>query len=267
MRTREAGHAMRWLATFAALTMLAPAVPAAEESREAAAGANWQRWTADNQVENVASLQRGARNFMNYCAGCHSLKYLRYERMAKDLRISEQQLKDYLIIPGDKPTDYILTPMPAADAENWLGKPANDLSLVARSRGTDWVYRFLKTFYADPTRPTGANNLQLENTAMPPVLSELQGVQQALFRNEEQRDETGKATLKRVFAGFEPGVAGRLSAAQYDEFVRDTVNFLDYVGEPAQVDRRQLGIWVVLFLLAFTWIAWLLKQEYWKDVH
>ncbi|MGB8327565.1 MAG: cytochrome c1 [Steroidobacteraceae bacterium] len=266
MRTAEGCRRARIFAAIASCTLV-PAAFAEQEHTGAAAGTDWQHWSANNRVENLASLQRGARNFMNYCVGCHSLKYLRYQRMAQDLRISERQLKEYLIVPGYQSTDYMTTPMSASDAEDWFGKPANDLSLVARSRGSDWTYRFLKTFYADPTRPTGANNLQLENTAMPPVISELQGVQRATFRNAEQTDENGKVTPRRVFAGFELVAPGRLDAARYDEFVRDTVNFLDYVGEPAQVDRRRLGIWVVLFLLAFTWIAWLLKNEYWKDVH
>jgi ubiquinol-cytochrome c reductase cytochrome c1 subunit len=134
-------------------------------------------------------------------------------------------------------------------------------------RGTDWLYQFLKTFYADPSRNTGVNNLRFETTAMPHVLSELQGVQTAVFRNVEVKGAGGAVTTQPVFDHFEQSVPGRLSAEEYDAFARDLVNFLDYVGEPAQADRRQLGIWVVLFLLVFTWIAWLLKKEYWRDIH
>jgi ubiquinol-cytochrome c reductase cytochrome c1 subunit len=236
--------------------------PAAE-----ATPTDWQHWQTGNEISNLGSLQRGARNFMGYCSGCHSLKYLRYKRMGDDLSIDDALLSKYLVPASAKPTDYITTAMPAADAEAWFGKVPPDLSLETRLRGTDWVYQYLKTFYADPSRITGVNNLRLENASMPHVLSELQGVQTAVFRNVEVKGEGGAVTTQRVFDHFEQLVPGRLSAEEYDGFVRDLVNFLDYVGEPAQADRRQLGIWVVLFLLVFTWIAWLLKKEYWRDIH
>ena len=157
--------------------------------------------------------------------------------------------------------------MPAADAATWFGKTPPDLSLMARARGTDYLYQFLKTFYADTSKSTGANNLRLEGTAMPHVLSELEGVKKAVFRTEQKQGEDGKPRSERVFEKFETVVPGRLSEADYDAFVRDTVNFLDYASEPAQVQRRHLGVFVVLFLIAFTWLAMLLKKEYWKDVH
>jgi len=230
-------------------------------------GTGWMKWHAGNEVANIASLQRGARNFTNYCLGCHSLKYVRYSRLAEDLQIPDDALEQFLLPPGDKPADYILSSMPAPDAESWFGKAPPDLSLIARSRGPDYLYQFLKTFYADPSRATGVNNLRLDATAMPHVLSELEGVKKAVFRNVEVRGEDGKPRPERVFDRFETIVPGRLSEADYDAFVRDTVNFLDYAGEPSQVKRRALGVWVVLFLLAFTWLAWQLKKEYWKDVH
>lgn len=236
--------------------------PAAE-----AAPTDWQHWQAGTDVSNLDSLQRGARDFMGYCFGCHSLKYLRYQRMGDDLSIDAALLDKYFVPANAKPADYIVTAMPAADAEAWFGKPPPDLSLETRLRGTDWLYQFLKTFYADPSRNTGVNNLRFETTAMPHVLSELQGVQTAVFRNVEVKGAGGAVTTQRVFDHFEQSVPGRLSAEEYDTFARDLVNFLDYVGEPAQTDRRQLGIWVVMFLLVFTWIAWLLKKEYWRDIH
>jgi ubiquinol-cytochrome c reductase cytochrome c1 subunit len=247
------------------VALTAGAARAAEEG--GAIGDSWKEWHADNEVANIASLQRGARNFMSYCFGCHSLKYVRYSRVAKDLAIPEEQLAKLLLPPGDKPGDYILTSMPAADAEAWFGKTPPDLSLIARSRGPDYLYQFLKTFYADPSKATGVNNLRLEATSMPHVLSELEGVKRAVFKNVEVKGEDGKPRAERVLEKFELSVPGRFSEAQYDAFVRDTVNFLDYVGEPTQVKRRALGVWVVLFLIAFTWLAWLLKKEYWKDVH
>jgi len=228
--------------------------------------ASWQR-EAENEVANLASLQRGARNFMAYCSGCHSLKFVRYSRVCEDLNIAEDQCQALLVRPGDKAVDYIKAPMPAADATEWFGKAPPDLSLVARSRSPDWIFNFLTTFYADPaSRQTGVNNLQLPGTAMPHVLASLQGVQSAVWRNVETKGEGGQSLVTREFEKFEPGVAGSVTPAQYDEFVRDTVNFLAYAGDPTQLQREGLGIWVILFLLMFTGIALLLKKEYWKDV-
>lgn len=242
---------MRKLAIIAAALAFTPLVFASGEGGEPVA---WQNWHADNAIADRASLQRGVRNFMNYCSGCHSLKYLRYQRIGTDLGIDEDALKADLVLPGAKATDYVITAMPTADAVNWFGIAPPDLSLIARSKGTDYVFRYLKTFYADPATPSGSNNLALPNSAMPHVLAGLQGVQRAIF------DPQGK------FQSFEMVVPGQLSAAEYDAFVRDTVNFLEYAGEPAKLTRATIGVWVVLFLLLFTGLAWLLKQEYWKDV-
>ena len=235
---------------------------AAEESAgtgEAARfGADWESWHANTNVTDMPSVQRGARNFVSYCLGCHSLKYQRWSRLGTDLSIPPDLLQKDLIPPGDRASDYILTTMPAKDAETWFGKTPPDLTLMARARGPNYLYQYLKTFYVDPTRQTGANNLRLPTTAMPDVLSELEGLKRAVFRDVDH---------EQVFDHFETLAPGRLSAAEYDGFVRDTVNFLDYVSEPTQAARRALGVWVVLFLLLFTWLAWLMKREYWKDVH
>jgi ubiquinol-cytochrome c reductase cytochrome c1 subunit len=253
-------------ALLATAVFIQGAAQAAEEGA-VGLGADWKTQHADTDVANTASLQRGARNFSNYCLGCHSLKYERWSRMAQDLAIPDTLLEKDLMPPGDKPAQYVLTTMPAADAEAWFGKTPPDLSLMARARGTDYLYQFLTTFYVDPTRQTGANNLRLPATAMPHVLSELEGLKRAIYKNVEKRGEDGKVTTDQVFDHFEQIAPGRLSTAEYDSFVRDTVNFLDYVGEPTQQARRSLGVWVVLFLLVFTWLAWLMKKEYWKDVH
>jgi ubiquinol-cytochrome c reductase cytochrome c1 subunit len=228
--------------------------------------ASWQR-EAENEVANLASLQRGAKNFMAYCSGCHSLRYVRYSRIAEDLKISDELRDQYLVKPGAKFTDYVKAAMPEKDATEWFGKAPPDLSLVARSRSPDWVFNFLTTFYADPaSRQTGVNNMQLPGTAMPHVLASLQGVQTAVWKNVEHKGEDGKPVVTHEFETFEPGVVGSLTNVQYDEFVRDTVNFLQYVSDPTQVERQSLGVWVVLFLLMFTGIAYMLKKEYWKDV-
>lgn len=252
-----------------ALLLASGALSAAEADKgaEGAAQTNWKLWRAEVDTSNKASLQRGARNFANYCSGCHSLKYERYSRMGADLDIAPDLLEKYLVPPGEKATNYILTTMPAADSEAWFGKTPPDLSLMARARGSDYLYRLFKTYYIDPTRPTGVNNLQYPQIAMPHVLSELEGLKKPVFKTEEKRGADGKTATEQVFDHFEQVSPGRMTPEEYDGFVRDTVAFLTYVGEPAQLQRHSLGIWVVLFLLVFTWLAWLLKKEYWKDVH
>jgi ubiquinol-cytochrome c reductase cytochrome c1 subunit len=239
----------------------------AETGAEGATPIDWHTWRAEVDVANHGSLQRGARNFVSYCLPCHSLKYERYSRLGEDLEIPPDLLDKYIVQPGDKSTDYILTTLPQKDAEAWFGKAPPDLSLMARARGPDYIYRLFKTYYIDPTRPTGANNLQLPGVAMPHVLSELEGLKKPVYKSVSKAGEDGKTTTEQVFDHFEQIAPGRMNAEEYDSFVRDTVAFLAYVGEPAQIQRHSLGIWVVLFLLVFTWLAWLLKTEYWKDVH
>jgi ubiquinol-cytochrome c reductase cytochrome c1 subunit len=260
-------RALEALVCGAALLASGTLFAAEGEGAEGATQTSWKSWHADIDVANHGALQRGARNFVNYCLPCHSLKYERYSRLGEDLNIPADLMDKYIVQPGDKSTNYIQTTMPAADAEAWFGKTPPDLSLIARARGTDYLYRFLKTFYIDPTRQTGANNLQLPATAMPHVLSELEGLKKPVFKSVEKAGEGGKSGTEQVFDHFEQVAPGRMNAEEYDTFVRDTVAFLSYVGEPAQIQRHGLGIWVVLFLLLFTWLAWLLKKEYWKDVH
>jgi len=262
---------MRTEAVLAAVLLTVAAcvpqrLPAAEAEGAAKFGADWESWRADTNVADLASVQRGARNFVSYCLGCHSLKYERWSRLGADLKIPGQLLEQNLVPPGAKVSDYILTGMPAADAEAWFGKTPPDLSLMVRARGKNYIYQYLTTFYVDPTRPTGANNLALPTTAMPDVLSEVEGLKEAVYRTETVMVE-GKPKSEQVFDHFEMLAPGRMSLAEYDGFVPDTVNFLDYVSEPTQLERRQLGVWVVLFLLVFSWLALLVKLEYWKDVH
>ena len=249
-------------AAFAAAATLVWGCALAKEG----GGEDWRSWHAANDVTNRTSLQQGARNFINYCLGCHSLQYMRYNRVAQDLGLTEEQLKTNLMFTGQRPFDVMKSAMPTADAETWFGRAPPDLSLIARARGPDYLYQFLKTFYLDSGRPTGVNNLALENAAMPQVLADLQGTQKAVFVL-EKKDEGNGAQMVRVFDHFEQVSPGRMSAAEFDEFVRDTVNFLDYVGEPVRAQREALGLWVVLFLLVFTGFAWALKKEIWKDVH
>lgn len=216
---------------------------------------------ANNDVTNKVSLQRGAKYFVNYCLGCHSAQYVRYNRLAEDLGLSEEQLVENLMLTGEQPHDTMVNAMLAEDAARWFGQPPPDLSLIARSRGTDYLYNFLRAFYLEEGSPTGVNNLFLENTSMPHVLWELQGIQRAVF------EEHAEDNAEPVFTGFELDVPGALDQQAYDQVVRDIVNFLDYVGEPMQQQRRALGIKVIAFLLVFWLFAYLLKREIWRDVH
>ena len=217
--------------------------------------------SSGTDINNTESLQRGARNFMNYCSGCHSLKYLRYNRMAEDLKIPESELKN-LMFTSDKPFETVNSAMPK-DSESWFGKEPPDLSLMARARGVDYIYSFLKGFYVDKTRPWGVNNLYLPSAAMPHVLAERQGLQKPVFKNEP--DEHGSANM--VLVGVDTMTPGALKPEEYDLFVRDIANFLDYAGEPVKEKRQSMGVFVTLFLLVFFVFAYLLKKEYWKDVH
>jgi ubiquinol-cytochrome c reductase cytochrome c1 subunit len=219
--------------------------------------------SAHNDVANIASLQRGARNFVNYCQGCHSARYVRYSRLASDLGLSEQQVIDNLMFTGERVHDTMKVAMRPEDAARWFGTTPPDLSLIARSRGPDYIYSFLRSFYVDPSRPTGVNNMMLPGTSMPHVLWELQGVQQAVYDGES---DAAHDAVHKKFKGFELAKPGSLSPQEYDQFVRDTVNFLDYIAEPMQLQRRELGFRVLGFLLVFFLFAYFLKKEYWKDV-
>jgi ubiquinol-cytochrome c reductase cytochrome c1 subunit len=218
--------------------------------------------SAGTDIKNTESLQRGARDFMNYCSGCHSLKYLRFNRLGTDLKIPESELAANLMFTTDKVFDTINSAMPK-DSEAWFGKQPPDLSLIARARGTDYLYSYMKGFYVDKTRPWGVNNLYLPSAAMPDVLAQLHGLQKPVFKN--VADEHGSARM--VLDGVEPMTPGALKPEEYDQFVRDIVNFLDYAGEPVKDKRQSMGVFVTLFLLVFFVFAYLLKKEYWKDVH
>jgi ubiquinol-cytochrome c reductase cytochrome c1 subunit len=213
---------------------------------------------ANNDPGNINSLQRGARNFMNYCAGCHSAKYVRFNTLGRDLELSEDQLIENLMFNAEQTFDTIQASMPLDDAARWFGQPPPDMSLMARARGTDYVYNYLRGFYLDPDSPTGVDNRVLEGTSMPNVLWELQGYQKAIFSEDEHGIE--------VFERFEQVTEGSISAQEFDEFVRDTTNFLEYIGEPVRSTRRVLGVWVLMFLTVFLIIASMLKKQIWKDV-
>ncbi len=218
----------------------------------------FERKSANNDVTNLASLQRGAKYYMNYCLGCHSLEHVRYQRIADDLRLPEDVMLENLAFTGEELADMVYIAMPGEDAEEWFGLAVPDLSLVTRSRSPDWVYNFLRAFYVDEDTLTGTNNKMLENTAMPHVLWSLQGLQAAVYEESANGD--------KVFTGFETVREGRLSEREYDRVIRDIVNFLDYVGEPVQTQRRAMGFWVLAFISVFILLAYLLKREYWRDI-
>ncbi|HSO79310.1 MAG TPA: cytochrome c1 [Chromatiaceae bacterium] len=218
---------------------------------------------ANIDLKDKASLQRGAGHFVNYCMGCHSLQYMRYNRMAEDMDIDDTTLRQNLIFTGAKPGDLMISSMSPENAAKWLDIAVPDLTLVTRWRSPDWVYTYLKTFYADPSRPYGVNNLVFPQVGMPNVLAGLQGVQQPKF--EEHKSADGQVVQRVV--GIEHAVGGTLSAEEFDTFARDLTAFLTYAGEPMKLERQKLGIYVLIFLAIFFVVAYALKKEYWKDVH
>ena len=223
----------------------------------AAAGGDVQQ--AGTDLNDRASLQRGAQLYMNYCSGCHSLKYLRYSRMAEDLGLTEDEVMKNLNFTGAKFGEQVQVSMPAAGGEKWFGKMPPDLSVISRVRGSDWIYTYLKSFYLDESRPLGWNNKLFPNASMPNVLWELQGLQHAEFGKPD-------ATGERPVLGLTVTQAGVQNAEQFDQTARDISAFLEYAGEPAALKREKIGVWVILFLAFLTFLAWLLKQEYWRDV-
>ena len=228
-----------------------------------AAGGEVPLLEAKVELGDRASLQRGAKLFVNYCAGCHSAQFVRYSRMGRDLGLTEEQVRANLMLASDKPGDPILATLGAEDANAWFGVVPPDLSLTARARGPDWIYTYLMTFYRDEDRPFGANNLVYPDVAMPHALVGLQGVQ----ARKEGAGEDGHAAPRGAGDLLELVEPGSMSVAEYRRAVRDLVNFMVYVGEPAKLDRYVIGGWVLLFLLVFFVIARLLYKEYWKDVH
>jgi ubiquinol-cytochrome c reductase cytochrome c1 subunit len=222
---------------------------------------------ANVRVDDIASLQRGSRLFFNYCSGCHSLQYLRFSRIAEDLKLDEKDVANNLVFTGAKIGDKASNNMPAPLATGWFGKAPPDLSLEARAKGSDWIYNYLKSFYVDASRPVGWNNKVFPNVSMPNALWELQGIQVATKPAAGEGHEPAPTGGEAGVGKLEIRTPGRLNGEQYDQAVRDITAFLTYAGEPAALKREAVGIWVLLYLALFTFIAWLLKHEFWKDVH
>ncbi len=215
---------------------------------------------AGNDLSDRASLQRGAQLYMSYCSGCHSLKYLRYSRMSEDLGLTEEEVMRNLNFSGGKIGDQVHVSLKEDDGKKWFGKMPPDLSLISRVRGSDWVYTYLKSFYLDESRPLGWNNKLFPNASMPNPLWQMQGLQHAEFGKADAAGERPVEALKVTQPGDVP-------PQQYDRAVRDITNFLEYAGEPAALKRQGIGVWVILFLALLALLAYLLKQEYWRDVH
>ncbi|MCP1374107.1 cytochrome c1 [Dyella lutea] len=211
---------------------------------------------AGNNISDQASLQRGAKLFFNYCVGCHSIKFMRYSRIGEDLGLTEQEVMQNLNFTGVNYGETIESHMPAEDAAKWFGKAPPDLSLEVRAKTADWVNAYLNSFYLDPSRPVGWNNTVFPNASMPNPLWELQGIQTAVRK--DGSEEIEKLELSKP---------GKMTPEQYQQATRDLTNFLEYVSEPAALQRKHYGIWVLLFLAGFTLLAYMLKKEYWKDVH
>ena len=214
-------------------------------------------------LSNQQSLQRGAKIFINYCLSCHSAAYMRYNRMGQDLSISDDVLKENLMFGAEKVGDVMSISMRQEDSVNYFGVIPPDLSVIARSRGADWLYTYFKTFYKDDSRPFGVNNLVYKDTAMPHVLWELQGEQHLV-----SKESIAAVYYDPSYSDFLELVSpGKLTEKEYDRTVRDLVNYLVYMGEPIKLKRTKIGVWVMFYLFVFLLIAYMLKKEYWKDIH
>jgi ubiquinol-cytochrome c reductase cytochrome c1 subunit len=228
-------------------------------------GLAWDK--APNMTNDLPALQHGAKLFVNYCLNCHSAAYMRYNRLT-DIGLSEQQIKDNLLFGDAKVGDTMKSAIDPKQAKEWFGANPPDLTLVARSRsghggtGADYLYTYLRTYYRDPTKATGWNNLAFPNVAMPNVLYQLQGDREPVY---EKREEHGHEV--EAFMGWKQVSPGAMTPLQYDQAVGDLVGYLQWMSEPAQNTRVRVGVWVLLFLGLFTVIAWRLNAAFWKDIH
>lgn len=246
-------RALRVLASlFAALCIASPVL--------AAGGSDVALSKAPVNLRDAVSLQRGAHLFVNYCMGCHSANYMRYNRLT-EIGLTEEQIREYLLLSGDKVGSTMSIAMRPADAKEWMGKAPPDLTVIARSKRPDYLYTLLRSYYVDESRALGWNNLAYPNIGMPHPLWQLQG--QPVLKVEE-RESHGKMVQVRSIVPDQPGV---LSAAEYDRAAADLVNFLTYMGEPWRLQSVRVGIIVMFFLSIMLLLVYLLKLEYWRDVH
>lgn len=213
-------------------------------------------------VRDLASLQSGAKTFVNYCLNCHSASLVRYTQL-RDIGLSDDQIRDYLIFNGGKVGELMTVSMPRKDAKEWFGAVPPDLSVTARSRGADWLYSYLRGFYRDPATLTGWNNTVYPNVGMPHPMWELQG-ERTLVHDDNGGEGHGALAAAPTFDVTRPG---KLTPTEYDATVRDLTNFMVWMAEPHQLKRREMGMWVLMGLAVLTFVSWLLYKNYWKDVH
>jgi ubiquinol-cytochrome c reductase cytochrome c1 subunit len=232
-----------------------------------ASSANAIAWDkAPQSTNDLASLQNGAKLFVNYCLNCHSAAYMRYNRL-RDIGLTEQQIKDNLLFSTEKVGDTMKATIDPKEAKGWFGANPPDLTVIARSRaghggsGADYLYTYLRTYYRDETKATGWNNLAFPNVGMPHVLWQLQGERKPVYEEHESHGHKDQ-----VFKGWEQVKPGSMTSVQYDQAMGDLVNYLQWMGEPAQNARVRIGVWVLLFLGMFTVIAWRLNAAFWKDI-
>ena len=228
-------------------------------------GIPWDK--APAKTNDLAALQNGAKVFVNYCLNCHSASFMRYNRL-KDIGLTEQQIKDNLLFTTDKVGDTMVAAMDPKQAKQWFGGNPPDLTVIARSRsaqgqgsGADYLYTYMRTFYADDTKPTGWNNLAFPNIGMPHVLWQMQGKRVPIYETVEEHGHE-----VHVFKGWEQVTPGTMTVEQYDQTVGDLVNYLQWMAEPAQNTRVRLGVWVMLFLCVLTLFTWRMNAAFWKDV-
>jgi ubiquinol-cytochrome c reductase cytochrome c1 subunit len=248
--------------TFAALiSAMALAASMALSSLTYAAGPAVQLDTAPVNLGDQVSLQRGAKYFVNYCLNCHQAQFMRYKSL-EGIGLTEAQIKqNFIFDPNGKVTDSMTSPLTAKDAKEWFGGVPPDLTLAGRSRGADWLYTYLRTYYRDDQSPTGWNNKVFANVGMPHVLHDLQGTQRAIY---VEKDDHGKKV--KVLNGFEMEKPGSMSPREYDVFVGDLVNYMTYMAEPSRANRTSIGVLVLFFLGVMYLVSLWLKNEYWKDV-
>jgi ubiquinol-cytochrome c reductase cytochrome c1 subunit len=231
----------------------------------AGGGVAWDKAPAN--LNDLPALQNGAKLFVNYCLNCHSASYVRYNRL-RDIGLSEQQIKDNLLFATDKVGETMKAAIDPKEAKEWFGANPPDLSLVARSRsgpggtGADYLYTYLRTYYRDPEKATGWNNLAFPSVGMPHVLWELQGERKPVFDTVKEHGHD-----VQVFKGWQQVSPGSMTPLQYDQAIGDLVGFMQWMGEPTQHSRIRIGVWVLLFLGVFTVFAWRLNAAYWKDIN
>jgi ubiquinol-cytochrome c reductase cytochrome c1 subunit len=253
---------MKFITKLIAILALLPTLALAE-------GGEFPLDAQPKGTNDLSSLQNGAKLFVNYCLNCHSASAMRYNRL-RDIGLTEEQIKDNLLFTGTKVGDLMKTTMLPADGKAWFGATPPDLSVMARAKashagsGGDYLYTYLRSFYKDDTRPTGWNNMVFPNVGMPNALWELQGIR--TVKMVEEKDPHDESKTVHTFDGYNQVTPGKLSPLEYDNAVADLVSYMVWMAEPAQNTRRQLGVWVLLFLGLFAVLAWRLNASYWKEV-